>query len=119
SVDRRRQRERPRERAITALDPMELFLRDFPVELPLATQRERVVFDRQLEFFLFHVGQLGLQHELVLAVAVNVDRRHPRAAGEVFLRAAVEALEHPAPLLMARGHVTERIPTNDSHDYSP
>src|SRR2546426_6521250 len=43
SVDRRRQCERPRERAITALDPMELFLRDFPVELPLATQRERVV----------------------------------------------------------------------------
>ena len=45
SVDRRRQRERPRERAITALDAMEVLLRDFRVELPRATQRERVVFN--------------------------------------------------------------------------
>ena len=48
SVDRRRQRERPRERAISALDATELLLRDFRVELPLATQRECVVFNRQV-----------------------------------------------------------------------
>src|SRR4029450_12396646 len=72
SVDRGRERERPRERAITALDAMEMLLRDFRVELLLATQRERVLFNRQLDLLFLHVGQFGLQHQLVLAVAVNV-----------------------------------------------
>src|SRR5687767_9587065 len=108
SVDRRRQRERPRERAITALDAMEVLLRDFRVELLLATQRERVVFDRDLELFLFQVGQLSLQHEFMLAVAVNVDHWRPRAAGEVFLRTIVETLEHPTNPLLQRGRITGR-----------
>src|SRR5436190_7588097 len=77
SVDRRRQRERPRERAVTALDAMKLLLRDFRVELPLATERERVVFKGQVDLLFLHVGQLGPQHQLVLAVGVNVDRRYP------------------------------------------
>ena len=34
------------ERAIAALNAMELFLVDFRVELPLTTQRKRIVFDR-------------------------------------------------------------------------
>src|SRR5678810_70616 len=53
------------------------------------------------------------------SVAVNVDRWHPRAAGDVFLRTDVEALEHPAHSLLQRGHITGRIPANDSHDDSP
>src|SRR5206468_677776 len=89
------------------------------VELLLAPERERVVFNGQVDLILFHVGQLGFQHELVLAIAVNVDGRHPRAAREIFLRTAVEALEHSAQPLLMRGHVTRRIPTNDSHDDSP
>src|SRR5678815_2015693 len=118
-VDRRRERERPHERAVTALDAMEVLLRDCRVELLLATQRECVVFNRHLELILLHVGELSLQHELMLAVAVNVDRRYPRAAGDVFLRTDVEALEHPAHSLLQRGHITGRIPANDSHDDSP
>src|SRR5206468_330678 len=72
------------ERSYGSFDAMELLLRDFRVELPLATQREGVVLDRQVDLLLLHVGQLRLQHELVLTVAVNVDRRHPRTAGELF-----------------------------------
>jgi hypothetical protein len=40
-VDRPPQRERPRERAITPLDAMELLLRDFRVELSFAAQRKQ------------------------------------------------------------------------------
>src|SRR5688572_24396629 len=98
---------------------MELLTADFGIELLLATERQRVVFNRELDLLLFHVWQLSLQHQLVLAVAIDVDHRHPRAAVEVFLRPAVEALEHPAHPFLQRGHVTGRIPTNDSHDDSP
>src|SRR2546427_12024089 len=98
---------------------MKMLLRDLCVDLLLATQRERVVFDRHLELIRLHVGQLRLQHELMLAVAENIDGRYPRAASKVFLRTDVEALEHPAQSLLLRGHVTERIPTNESHDDSP
>jgi hypothetical protein len=45
-VDRRRRRERPPERAMTALDAMALLSRDFRVELPFATERKRVAFNR-------------------------------------------------------------------------
>jgi hypothetical protein len=61
----------------------------------------------------FHVGQLSLQHQLVLVVAVNVDHRNPRAAVEIFLRTAVEPFEHPVQPLLQRGYVTGRIPTNE------
>src|SRR5437867_12555877 len=104
---------------MTPLDAMELVLGAFRVELPLAPQRERVVFNRQLDLLLLHVGQLGLEDQLVLAVAVNVDRRDPRATGDVFLRTAIDALEHPAHLLLLRGHITERIPTNTRHADTP
>src|SRR6202023_357177 len=101
--DRRRQRERSRERAITALDAMELLSRDFRVDLLLATERKRVAFNRHFDLLFPDVRQLGLQYQLVLAVAVNVDRRHPSAAGEDFLRGAAEAQEHPAHPFLGRG----------------
>ena len=43
--------------------------------------REGVVLDLQLDVFAAHVGQLGLEHELVLVGLEDVDRRNPRAAG--------------------------------------
>src|SRR4029079_17580423 len=109
----------PCELAADARDAMEVLLRDFGVELLLATQRDCVVFNRHFELILPHVGEFSLQYELMLAVAVNVDRWHPRAAGDVFLRTDVEALEHPAHSLLQRGHIAGRIPANNSHDDSP
>src|SRR4029079_19316564 len=81
-IDLGRQCERPRERAITAFDAMERLLRDFRVELLFATQRQRVVFNRQLDLLFLHVRQLRLQDQVV-PVAVNVDDRYPRAPVEV------------------------------------
>src|SRR5687768_8104433 len=54
-IDRRWQRERPGERAKTALDAMKLLLRDIRVELPLAPDRERVAFNGHLDLVLFHI----------------------------------------------------------------
>ena len=54
-VDCRRQRERSSERAIASLNAMELLMVDCVVELLLATQSERVFFNRQVDLLFLHV----------------------------------------------------------------
>ena len=78
-VDRLRQRERPAERAVAPLDAVELLFLHLARELLLALDGQRAVLDGDVDVLARHVGQLGLQHELVLAVLVDVDRRHPGA----------------------------------------
>src|SRR5918993_5412486 len=58
AVDRRRQRERPHEAAIGALDAVEVLLLDLVIQLALAANRERVVLDGDVDVFTLHVGQL-------------------------------------------------------------
>ena len=69
SVDRRRQRERPRERAITALDAMKQLLGDFRVELLFAAQRERVVFDCQLDLLFWLFAEVNAEFSAVERLA--------------------------------------------------
>src|SRR5204863_2876714 len=62
SVDGRRQRERPRERAITSLDALELLLRDFHVVLPIAEQHESVVFVVWFNYYFIIIWHIDLTY---------------------------------------------------------
>src|SRR5688572_11019827 len=95
-VNRRRQRERPAERAIRTLDAMELLLLDVILELALAFQRQRAVLEHHLDVLALHVRQFRLEHELLLAVFEDVHGRYPAAVGQ---------------------QVSERIETNNRHGY--
>src|SRR5687767_2827060 len=95
-IDRVRQRERTSERAVAPLDPVELFVLDRLLGLLLAANRQREVLDRDVEVFLAHARNLGFDHQLVFARAVNIDGWHPGTT-----------------------ELTEWIPTNDCHASSP
>src|SRR5204863_1873143 len=62
----------------------------------LTLDGEHEVLDVDVDVFARHVGQLDLQHELVIAGLKDVDRRHPGT-------------------WRGKPEVAKRIPTNDGH----
>src|SRR5208282_5721715 len=71
-----RQTEAAAERAVGAFDAKVIILLHLFLELPLAANREHIVFDANVEVLLVDIWQIGLQHQFVLGL-VNIDRRRP------------------------------------------
>src|SRR5262249_48544136 len=95
-VDGLRQRERAAERAVAPPDVVVLLFLHVVRDLLLTLDGEDEVLDVDLDLVALHVGELGFQHELVVAGLEDVDGRHPAARrGET--------------------EVAKRIPANDSH----
>src|SRR5882762_1385101 len=65
-VDRVRQGEAPRERAIRTFNSEVIVLVDVLLELPLSTDGQRIVFDANVNVLLLKIRQVGLYHQFVL-----------------------------------------------------
>src|SRR4051812_17977728 len=77
-IDRLWQRERPGKRAVPPLDVMELLLFRLVRHLLLALDGQHEVLDVDVDVLARHVGELGVQHQLVIAGLVDIHRGRPR-----------------------------------------
>src|ERR1019366_2082125 len=81
AIDRRGQGERPDKAAIAALDTAEVLFFLFLFELALAAHGQNIVFDLDVEVFLFDPRHFQLELDAVF-VFVNVNRRHKGSSGQ-------------------------------------
>src|SRR5262249_53329140 len=95
-IDGLRQRERPAEGAVAPLNVVILLFLHLVRQLFLALDRQHEVLDGDVDVLARHVGQLGLQHELVIARLKNINGRYPR-------------------IRRREAKIAEWIPTYDSH----
>src|SRR5947209_10370872 len=116
-VDRLRQRERARERAVRALYAVVVVRIVLFLESALAAQRDDVVLYAQIKVFSFHARQLGFEHNLIL-VLVDVHAGVPSAARYAFvIEGAREVVrEETVDFILQRPQITERVVTDDSHN---
>src|SRR5438132_1821421 len=117
-----RQRERPAERAVGALDaviPVALVL---VLQLALALEGERVALDLDLDVLRLDFRQLRLQGD-AFGILEDVDQRRPGRHHRLLLLtagAAVGGTEGAEELVLQREQVAERvITTNDGHTSAP
>src|SRR5262249_3442343 len=92
-----RQRERTAEGAVAPLDVVVLLVLDVGRRLLLTADRQHEVLDADVDALARHRGELGLQHDLLIAGLEDVDWRHPGVR-------------------RGKPKVPKRIPTNDRHD---
>src|SRR5205823_6112147 len=100
-IDGAREREGAAEGSVAPFDVMELLFLDFIRELLVPLHCQDVVLDGDVDVFARHVGQFRLEDEFVLAVLVDVNRRHPRGRART------------------KTEITEWIPTHDGHGRIP
>ena len=77
--------------AVAALDAVVAFAALFLFELALALDREGVVFDANVDFFLIDIRQVRLKHQVVLRFE-NIDGGRPRPVGAGFAKHAGECV---------------------------
>jgi len=76
-TDRIRERKAPHERTISAFDPEIVVFFDVLFELPLSTDRQRIVCDADIDVLVLKVRQLGLYDQFILGF-VDVYGWRPR-----------------------------------------
>ncbi len=119
-VDGVRHRECTVEAAVAPLDTMEILFLLLLLELALAPNGERIVLDADVQIFLLHSRNFELQDDLVL-VLVDIDCGNEGCRGDGFILtlAAIEFLIQRVHAVLQSEHVTEWVPTSDSHKVPP
>src|SRR5438876_7408250 len=117
-VHGRWQREGAAEPAVLPLDAVELLFFHVAGRLLLARDRQGAVVNSDVDVFSRRVRQLRFEHELVIAIMVDVDRRHPVARRHqgVFARTRAGISEHTVDAILQLRKVPKWIPTNDGHN---
>src|SRR3972149_11023423 len=116
-IDGVRQRKRPGERAVGALDPEVILLVHTLLELAFATDGQCVVFQSNVDVLFLDARQVHLGNQLVLAL-VNVHCRRPRRQVS-FTGAALRngTFKKAVDLILKSGQAAEWVPTCDcAHD---
>ena len=86
------------------------------VALPFAAKRERVVLDADIQVLALQTRQLGAEHDLVLVVLVDVDRRTPVSTVQhIVVIAQIGLAKDAVDAVLHAGEITERIESNDCH----
>src|SRR5215472_2532610 len=118
-VDGIRQREGTRERAVAALNAMEILFLFFLIPFALAANGQQVVFDFDVQIIRVDTRHFRADEHAV-PVLVNVHGRNEAAGGQKIvalsgLGTAKAVLEQAAQVVLQAVKLTVRIPTGDSH----
>jgi hypothetical protein len=120
-VNRARQRERAGEASVLALDPTEVLLFLFLLDLTLAMDGESVVIDADVNVLLLDARNFNFQSN-VLLVFLDVHRRCEAGGHQRFFRAlgAIRLTRNTIHAVLHDGKFTERFPTAQyCHDALP
>src|SRR4051812_41708751 len=91
-------------------------LPSLPLEIPLAANRQRVVFQADINVLLLDARNLEFQRNFVL-VFVDVHGGNKAASrGQFVLARAAVVLKQAVDAILQCCELTERIPTSDNHD---
>ena len=94
-------------------------LADTVVRAALATNRERVVLDGEVDVFTPQSRQLRLEDDLLGVGFVDVHRRHPGAAAGHIIAPIAEIAPQPVHPVLHRRELAHQIPVRRHGGYSP
>ena len=92
----------------------------FLFKVTLAAKCQHVVFDRKVEIFAVHSGQLSLKHDLIL-VLIDIHAGTPSPPGYtvVVVGPADVAGKKPIYFLVQVPQVAEWVIANNTHNFKP
>src|SRR5439155_22061489 len=119
AVDRIGQRERTDKDAVDTFAAVITILADTVVLAVLATNRERVVLDGEVDVFTPQSRQLRLEDDLLGVGFVDVHRRHPGAAAGHIIAPIAEIAPHTVHPDLHRRVLGYPVPVPRLRTYSP